>query len=143
VQHDRDIVSRAHSPSTRDLPKSTAILQVPLGWPDGSSRAALSLVSTPVVSEARAAFAPWGSVVLRLWRGADEVEVEWTVGPVPIEDGVGKEVMLRLRSDIDSGAALMADSVRLAGFWSDVSRVSAAMPRICYRVPAPTRRAVT
>jgi hypothetical protein len=95
-------------------------VQVPLGWPDGSSRAALSLVRTSVVSEARAAFAPWGSLVLRLWRGADEVEVEWTVGPVPIEDGVGKEVMLRLRSDVESGALLTADVVRLAGFWSNI-----------------------
>lgn len=32
--------------------------------------------------------------VRRLYRGQPQVEVEWTVGPIPIEDGLGKEVVL-------------------------------------------------
>lgn len=49
-------------------------------------------MSTNAVSEARIAFAGWGALVLRLWRNSRNLEVEWTVGPVPIDDGVGKEV---------------------------------------------------
>ena len=31
------------------------------------------------------------------------MEVEWTVGPIPIEDKHGKEVVLRYASSLDSG----------------------------------------
>lgn len=31
------------------------------------------------------------------------MEVEWTVGPIPIEDKHGKEVVLRYASALDSG----------------------------------------
>lgn len=64
----------------------------------------MSVVATGAVSEARIRFNGWGSVTLRLWRGGEGVEIEWTVGPVPVEDGVGKEVALRVRSGIASGA---------------------------------------
>lgn len=39
----------------------------------------------------------------RLWEKALHVEVEWTVGPIPIEDKKGKEVVLRYASSLDSG----------------------------------------
>lgn len=39
----------------------------------------------------------------RLWDKALHVEVEWTVGPIPIEDKRGKEVVLRYSSSLDSG----------------------------------------
>lgn len=78
-------------------------MQVPLAWPTGSARATLEVVESPVVSEVRQAFVGWGTLTTRLWRGARVAEVEWTVGPVPIADGVGKEVALRLRSDLDTG----------------------------------------
>lgn len=78
-------------------------MQVPLAWPTGSARATLEIVESAVVSEVRQAFVGWGTLTTRLWRGARAVEVEWTAGPVPIADGVGKEVALRLRSDLDTG----------------------------------------
>jgi hypothetical protein len=78
-------------------------VQVPLAWQSGSSRAAVAFVESDLVSEARIRFSEWGSVIVRLWKAADSVEVEWTVGPVPIEDGIGKEIALRLRSNISSG----------------------------------------
>lgn len=39
----------------------------------------------------------------RLWEKALHVEVEWTVGPIPIADNKGKEVVLRYASSLDSG----------------------------------------
>lgn len=78
-------------------------MQAPLAWPSGSSRATLEIVESPVVSEVRQAFVGWGTLTTRLWRGARAAELEWTVGPVPVADGVGKEVALRLRTDLDTG----------------------------------------
>lgn len=39
----------------------------------------------------------------RLWSKAVHVEVEWTVGPIPIGDKKGKEVVLRYVSSLNSG----------------------------------------
>jgi len=56
----------------------------------------LTLVTGPVVSEARQVFAEWGSQVVRLWANATaQFDAEWTVGPIPVGDGVGKEVISR------------------------------------------------
>lgn len=33
----------------------------------------------------------------RLFRGQAHAELEWTVGPIPFEDGLGREVVLRVR----------------------------------------------
>jgi hypothetical protein len=66
----------------------------PLPLPTLSS---LTLVTGPVVSEARLVYGPWFTQVLRLWAGADHAELQYTVGPIPVqEDGVGKEVVTRL-----------------------------------------------
>jgi hypothetical protein len=83
---------------------------VPLGWADGSSRPALAVVRSAVVNEAHISFNEWGSLVVRLWEGAEAVDLEWTVGPVPVDDGMGKEVALRVRSLIESGACLWNSS---------------------------------
>ena len=39
----------------------------------------------------------------RLWEKALHVEVEWTVGPIPIDEKKGKEVVLRYASSLQSG----------------------------------------
>lgn len=73
--------------------------------------AQLELVRGGTVLEARQVFSNWATLVTRLYRGQPQVEVEWTVGPIPIEDGLGKEVVLVYTSDIDSGD----------GFWTDAN----------------------
>ena len=127
--------SAAHA--HRAVSRYDGCVQVPLAWPGGSARASLHLVRSAIVSEARIEFCDWASAVVRLWEGSDVVEVEWTVGPVPVADGIGKEVMLRVRTDIDSGA-------RLAGLRSwfhadhtmpaaDASRLCAQLLNVCNR----------
>lgn len=38
------------------------------------------------------------------------MEVEWTVGPIPIEDKHGKEVVLRYASTLESGESTLPKS---------------------------------
>lgn len=40
-------------------------------------------------------FYPWASLTTRLWKGAEHLEVEWTVGPIPFKDGLGREISVR------------------------------------------------
>lgn len=56
---------------------------------------ALSILTGPVVSQASqvALGAAWASQVYRLWAGASDVEVEWTVGPIDVSNKAGLEVV--------------------------------------------------
>ena len=90
------------------------LVQVAMSWADGRTSAQVSVHSSDALSEARIAVNEWAALTVRLWRGADDVELEWTVGPVPIADGVGKEVCLRLRSDVVTGTSLEKKRLSLA-----------------------------
>uniref|UniRef100_A0AAR2J2A3 Lysosomal alpha-mannosidase n=1 Tax=Pygocentrus nattereri TaxID=42514 RepID=A0AAR2J2A3_PYGNA len=62
------------------------------------------------LQEVRQQFSPWVSQVVRLYEGSRELELEWTVGPVPVEDGFGKEVITRFDSNISSAGYFYSDS---------------------------------
>ncbi len=68
------------------------------------------LASGPAVWEARQTFSPWASQVVRLWAGSAEVEFEWTVGPIPFADGLGKEVIARYSTDLATNKTWVSDS---------------------------------
>ena len=38
---------------------------------------------------------PWMSQTLRISTGTPQAEVEWTVGPIPFKDGLGREAVVR------------------------------------------------
>uniref|UniRef100_A0A8C7JHC9 Lysosomal alpha-mannosidase n=1 Tax=Oncorhynchus kisutch TaxID=8019 RepID=A0A8C7JHC9_ONCKI len=63
-----------------------------------------------VVQEVRQWFSPWVSQVVRLYTDSRALELEWTVGPVPIGDDLGKEVISRLDSSINSSGVFYTDS---------------------------------
>ncbi|KAF2364114.1 Glycosyl hydrolase family 38 C-terminal [Trinorchestia longiramus] len=48
-----------------------------------------------VVGEIHIEYGSWASEVIRTYKGLVQVESEWLVGPIPIEDGSGKEVITR------------------------------------------------
>ncbi|XP_037083658.1 lysosomal alpha-mannosidase-like [Pollicipes pollicipes] len=52
----------------------------------------------------------WVSQVTRLYKDEPFAEVEWMVGPIPIEDGVAKEVISRFSSAINSTDTFYTDS---------------------------------
>lgn len=45
----------------------------------------LYCLQTSVVQEVRQWFAPWVSQVVRLYADSRALELEWTIGPLPIE----------------------------------------------------------
>ena len=70
----------------------------------------LQILSGPVVSEARATL-PWLAVTTRLFAGAATFDSEFTVGPVPIADGNGKEVVTRFAApSLATAATWRSDS---------------------------------
>lgn len=55
-------------------------------------------------------FNDWISEEIHLYTGASNVEVEWIVGPIPIEDGVGKEIIVRYDTDMNSQGKYQTDA---------------------------------
>uniref|UniRef100_A0A667WBF3 Alpha-mannosidase n=1 Tax=Myripristis murdjan TaxID=586833 RepID=A0A667WBF3_9TELE len=67
-------------------------------------------LQTSVVQEVRQWFSPWVSQVVRLYADSRALELEWTVGPLPVDDDLGKEVITRLDTSIDSSGIFYTDS---------------------------------
>jgi hypothetical protein len=52
----------------------------------------------------------WIRTTTRVLSGLPYVEVDYTVGPIPIDDGRGKEMVTRFNSPIESAGAVFTDS---------------------------------
>ncbi|XP_062034472.1 lysosomal alpha-mannosidase-like [Lepus europaeus] len=75
-----------------------------------SRGAKIQLVKTPLVQEVHQNFSAWCSQVVRLYRGQRHLELEWTVGPIPVDDGLGKEVISRFDTLLDTKGYFYTDS---------------------------------
>lgn len=67
-------------------------------------------IKSETVQTAVVVFNDWASQEISLYNGGDAVEVEWTVGPIPIDDRIGKEIILRYDTDIQSQAKFYTDA---------------------------------
>ena len=74
------------------------------------SESKVTVVEGALVTEVKAEFGEWVKQTTRLYEGEDYVEVEWTVGPIPIDDGVGKELVARFDADVASADTFYTDS---------------------------------
>ncbi|XP_060715118.1 lysosomal alpha-mannosidase [Tachysurus vachellii] len=70
----------------------------------------VTTLQNSVVQEVRQRFSPWVSQVVRLYAESKHLELEWTVGPIPVKDGLGKEVITRLDSSIETEGYFYTDS---------------------------------
>ena len=85
---------------------------------DGSDLAAVAgdgdidvtVLEGEIVTEVRQKFADWATQTVRLREGSELVELEWTVGPIPIDDNMGKEVISRFETDLDSQELVYTDA---------------------------------
>ena len=65
------------------------------------SNASVALYKSDVVTEVHATIG-WVHQITRLVEGKDYIEIEYTVGPIPIEDGIGKEVVSKFATSIQN-----------------------------------------
>ncbi|XP_017153506.2 lysosomal alpha-mannosidase isoform X1 [Drosophila miranda] len=63
-----------------------------------------------IVQEVHQKFNDWISQVVRVYRSKSYAEFEWLIGPIPIADDVGKEVITRFNSGIESAGIFYTDS---------------------------------
>ncbi|KAE8620084.1 hypothetical protein XENTR_v10010093 [Xenopus tropicalis] len=68
------------------------------------------LVQNSLVQEVHQNFSSWCSQVVRLYRDQRYIELEWTVGPVPIGDEWGKEVISLIETNLKTDGVFYTDS---------------------------------
>ena len=78
-------------------------------FPPSESPPSVEFIRGPVVWEARMVYAPWASAVIRLWTESTALEIEYTIGPIPIEEG-GKEIIARYDTPLASAATWFTDA---------------------------------
>ena len=70
----------------------------------------LEVISGALYSEVRQYVADWVSGTVRLTEGSPVIEFDYTIGPVPIADAVGKEIITRFNTGIRSQSTFFTDS---------------------------------
>ncbi|KAF1500388.1 Lysosomal alpha-mannosidase, partial [Eudyptula minor novaehollandiae] len=68
------------------------------------------LLQNALVQEIHQNFSSWCSQVVRLHAGQPYVELEWTVGPIPVADGWGKEIISRFETTLQTDSRFYTDS---------------------------------
>ena len=52
----------------------------------------------------------WIRQVTKVYKDKDYIDIDYTVGPIPIDDGIGKEVVNRFRTSIRNNGIFYTDS---------------------------------
>ncbi|XP_044132900.1 lysosomal alpha-mannosidase [Bufo gargarizans] len=68
------------------------------------------LVQNSLVQEVYQNFSSWCSQVVRLYSDQPYVELEWTLGPIPVGDHLGKEVISRFDSKLQTNGVFYTDA---------------------------------
>jgi lysosomal alpha-mannosidase len=67
-------------------------------------------MKSELVQSALIIFNDWSSQQFNLYDNVSTVEVEWSVGPISIDDKIGKEVIIRYDTDIASAYKYYTDA---------------------------------
>lgn len=62
------------------------------------------------MSETHVTYSDWASQVIRIYPGELAAEVEWLVGPIPIDDDTGKEIISKYITNLNSNSLFWTDS---------------------------------
>lgn len=70
----------------------------------------LTVIRGPLVDEVHQQFNSWIYQVTRLYKDKEHAEVEFTIGPIPVDDSVGKEVITRMTANMATNKVFYTDS---------------------------------
>ncbi|XP_051127486.1 alpha-mannosidase isoform X2 [Andrographis paniculata] len=70
----------------------------------------LKIIRGHLVDEVHQQFSPWISQIIRVYKHQEHAEFEFTVGPIPVDDSIGKEVITRLTANMATDKVFYTDS---------------------------------
>ncbi|KAL9241822.1 hypothetical protein vseg_015886 [Gypsophila vaccaria] len=63
-----------------------------------------------LIDEVHQQINPWIYQITRVFKGKEHTEIEYVVGPIPVNDGIGKEVVTKITSGFQSNGTFYTDS---------------------------------
>lgn len=70
----------------------------------------MNIYKGKIVEEVHQIFTDWISQVVRVYKDDNHFELEWLAGPLPIDNGRGKEVISRFTTNFESNGTFYTDS---------------------------------
>lgn len=70
----------------------------------------VEVLKTEIVEELHTAFSEYASFALKLYTEKPVIEVDWVVGPIPIDDDIGKDIFVRYETDLKNNGVFYTDS---------------------------------
>ncbi|XP_062105325.1 alpha-mannosidase At3g26720-like isoform X2 [Humulus lupulus] len=74
------------------------------------SQASLTVVQGPVLDEVHQRLNPWISQITRVFKEKEHAEVEFTIGPIPVDDSIGKEITTQITTALKTNGTFYTDS---------------------------------
>ncbi|KAI3867761.1 hypothetical protein MKX03_013537 [Papaver bracteatum] len=74
------------------------------------AKAPLTVFQGPVVDEVHQRINPWIYQITRVYKGKEHAEVEFIVGPIPVDDGTGKEIATQITTNMETNKTFYTDS---------------------------------
>ncbi|CAF1413328.1 unnamed protein product [Adineta ricciae] len=102
----------AHVNSSAVSPSSGAYIFRPL-FPQAQPVSILRRINctyTDTMQKASIVFNEWASYEFNLYRNSSVVEVEWIMGPIPVDDNTGKEIVIRFNTNINNAKKYYTDA---------------------------------
>ncbi|KAM7276612.1 hypothetical protein ACFE04_018478 [Oxalis oulophora] len=98
--------------TTKDPQASGAYIFRPNGtYPIKSeAKEPLTVIRGPLLDEVHQRINDWIYQITRVYKGKDHVEFEFVVGPIPINDGIGKEVVTKITTTMNNNKTFYTDS---------------------------------
>ncbi|XP_062168660.1 probable alpha-mannosidase At5g13980 [Alnus glutinosa] len=70
----------------------------------------LTVLRGPLLDEVHQRINPWIYQITRVYKVKEHAEVEFTIGPIPIDDGIGKEIVTQITTELKSNKKFYTDS---------------------------------
>ncbi|XP_028761137.1 alpha-mannosidase At3g26720 [Neltuma alba] len=70
----------------------------------------ITILRGPVLDEIHQQLNPWISQTTRIFKEKEHAEVEFTVGPIPVDDGIGKEIITQITTKMKTNKTFYTDS---------------------------------
>ncbi|KAK6912903.1 Glycoside hydrolase family 38, N-terminal domain [Dillenia turbinata] len=74
------------------------------------NQASLSVMRGLILDEVHQQLNPWIYQITRVYKGKEHAEVEFSVGPIPVDDGIGKEIVTRITTAMKTNRTFYTDS---------------------------------
>lgn len=70
----------------------------------------LTVLSGPILDEVHHQLNTWLHQVTRVYKEKEHAEVEFTIGPIPVDDGFGKEITAQIKTSLSTNKTFYTDS---------------------------------